>query len=261
MHFDRTIDWQPDADGVFRGEVDDSWSQGRSIFGGVVSAGALRALKTLAVDRDLVELHTRYVAPLAPGPVHAEIAVLREGRSLTQVEARIAGSDGLAAIVSGSLGVRRTSVIEVAGDRRPDSLPDPEGLTPLPYIPEVTPAFLQHCEMRWTEGGAPFTGQTEPSIGGWVRIPGTTRSGEEVAVALLDVFPTPVLPMLDRPAPASTLAWSAWIHDVPDTGEGFWWYRERAHAAAHGIAVSVGYLYAPDGRLAATKGQSAAVYG
>lgn len=261
MHFDSTIDWKPDADGGFRGEVDDSWGQGRSIFGGVISAGAARALATLAPDRSLVELHTRYVAPLAPGPVHARVSVLREGKSLTQVEARLSGSDGLAAIVSGSLGVRRSSAIEVGGDRRPDDLPDPEDRMALPYIPEVTPAFLQHCEMRWTTGGGPFTGQSDPSIGGWCRIPGTTRSGTEVAVALLDAFPTPVLPMLERPAPASTIAWSAWLHDVPETGEGFWWYRERAHAAAHGIAVSVGYLYAPDGRLAATKGQSAAVYG
>lgn len=261
MHFDQVIDWQRAPDGVFLGEIDESWAQGRTVFGGLVTAAGLRMLRTAAPEREPVELHTRYVGPLPAGEVRGEVRTLRSGKSITHVEARIYGAGELATVVSGTLAVRRESAIRLVGEERPEGLPDPETLVSLPYLPGVTPAFLQHLDMRWTTGGAPFTGQTEPEIGGFCRVAGTSLPGAEVAAALLDVWPTPVLPMLTKPAPASTIAWSGWLHDVPETGEGWWWYRERAHAAADGIAVSVGYLYAPDGRLAATKGQSAAVYG
>ena len=261
VSIDETIDWRSDTNGVFRGDIDDSWAQGRSVFGGLVTSGALRAIRSRVPDRRPVELHTRYIAPLPPGPISCQIEILRAGGSVTHVEARVSSPRGLASIVSATLASPRESAIRIDGDRRRGGLPDPESLTSLPYIPNVTPAFLQHVDMRWTGGGAPFTGQAEARIEGWCRVANTRLSGADIAAALLDVWPTPVLPMLHRPAPASTISWNGWFHRIPEQGGGWWWYREAAHAAADGVAVSVGYLYSPDGSLAVSKGQSAAVYG
>ena len=260
MSFDHALDWARNPDGTLEGHFSDQWAQGRTIFGGLVTAAGLKALRTLDPTRDPVELHTRYVAPLPPGPVSCRVEVLRAGRSLTQVEARISHPEGLAAVVSATLASPRDSAVRVVGDPRPDR-PDPETLAGFPHIPGLTPIYLQHVDMRWTDGSVPFSGASEGVVGGWCRVPQTASDGFTVAAALLDTWPPPAITMLDRPAPASTIAWSAWFHDVPAEGSGWWWYREALATAASGIGVSSGALYAPDGRLAATRTQSAAVYG
>lgn len=262
MDFDRTTDWQPDDDHRFTGTFDPGWAQGRAVFGGIQTAGALRLMRHVVPEgRPCVECHTRYVGPLAPAAFQAEVSVLRSGRSITQAEVRITGEGGLATVVLATFAARRDSAIAVAPRlERPDR-PDPESLRPLPYIQGVTPAFIDRMEMRWTDGTGPFSGSTEPVVGGWVRIKsGTALDGAPVALALLDTFPSPVLPLLTAPAPASTVSWSAWLHHVPARGDGWWWYREDADFGEHGGVVSTGQLFAPDGRLAGTKTQLVAVY-
>ncbi len=262
MSLEKATAWQPDGRGAWVGVLDDTWAQGRTTFGGVLTAGAVRALRTLEPDRPPVEVHTRYLAPLSPGAIRCTTAVLRQGRWITHVRAELHGRDAnLAAVVDATLAVPRPSPdLHIAGSRRPDGLPQPQSLPSLPHLPGRTPAFLQHVDLRWTTGGAPFSGDTRPRVGGWCRPIGPPPAPEVVAVALLDAWPSPALTLLEHPAPASTISWTAWLHHLPEHAHGWWWYREDATYAAHGIATSAGHLYAPDGRIAATRGQVAAVY-
>ena len=260
MSLSQVTAWTPGPDGAFTGTIDASWSQGRTAFGGVVTAGAWRALSTVDPDRRLVDIHTRYVAPLPPGPVRCTVEVLRRGRSVTHVRAQVHHSNGLAALVDATLAAPRPSRITVAGDGRPAGLPDPAALPSVPHIPGSTPAFLQHVDLRWTTGGPPASGHTEARIGGWCRLREPPTNPATTALALLDAWPSPVLSLLTRPAPASTIAWTAWVHHLPATSDGWWWYTEHGTHVEDGIATSVGRLMAPDGRLAATRAQSVAIY-
>lgn len=259
--FDADTDWRPGPDGSFEGVLDEGWAQGRTIFGGLVTCGAFRFLRHLVeVDRGPLEVHTRYVGPLAPGPFRVRGEVLRSGGSVTQVEARVEGSDGLATVVLAAFARPRESSVRLTGPER-GPRPDPAGFVDLPHVPGVTPAFLDRVSLRWVEGQPPFTGATEARVGGWCAVQGTGLDAAPVALTLLDAWPPPGLTMLTRPAAASTLAWTGYLHDLPADGAGWWYYAEEGVAGSDGAVVSTGRLYAPDGRLAATRSQLAAIYG
>lgn len=258
--FDTVSDWVPDDQGRHEGAFDESWAQGRAVFGGIQTAAAIRMMRHVVPDRPVVEAHTRYVGPLPPAAFQATVEVLRSGRTITQAEVRVVGEKGVATVVLATFAGPRDSAVDLPPQTlRPDA-PDPETLQALPHIPGLTPAFLQHMEMRWTVGTGPFTG-SEAACGGWVRVRhGTALDGATVAFALLDTFPSPALSVLSVPAPASTVTWSGYLHRVPANAEGWWWYRELPEFGERGHVVSRGELFAPDGTLAGVKTQHVAVY-
>ena len=70
--------------------IGEDWLQGRSAFGGIQAALALRAMRELvSADMPLRSLQTTFVAPVPAGPVAIHARILREGRSATQIEASL----------------------------------------------------------------------------------------------------------------------------------------------------------------------------
>ncbi len=122
-------------------DVTDDWMQGRSVFGGLQAALALRAMRTLVPSAPLRTLQGTFFAPVAGGPVRATARVLREGKSATHVEGRIVEGDSTLALVIAVFGTARTSVVSVTPRQAPV-----EGHEPVvfPFIPGVTPNFTQH---------------------------------------------------------------------------------------------------------------------
>ncbi len=261
--FGEVITWTPEEPGTWAGTVSPEWMQGRTSFGGVAAAVGLRALRAVVDDdRPPRAVHTSFFGPLGPEPARVQARVIRSGRSATHARAEIHQGQGMPAQVIGVFAADRRSSITV-DPPAPPARPDPETLVDMPYVAGVAPAFVQHFSLRWTEGAMPFSGGTEPRLGGYCRHrtdPGP--SPYEAILGLADAWPSPLVTLMRSPAPASSVTWTATFVDVPATIEpdAWWWYGSEAIAARHGYAGMRASLYAPDGRLALMIEQLVAVF-
>src|ERR1700744_3341459 len=85
--------------------IPDDWLQGRSVFGGLQTALAVRALRGLVPpDIPLRAVQTTFVAPV-DGQVRVAAQVLRAGKNVVHAEARLLGGEGhTGAIIVGVFG-------------------------------------------------------------------------------------------------------------------------------------------------------------
>ena len=241
-------------------EIPSDWMQGRTAFGGLLAAMATRAMgQRIPAGRDLLGLDVAFIAPAGPGPVTIEVQSLREGRFVSQASAEIRFEGSTATRVHGIFGTRRDSRLVVPAAPAVPSKPRDRGLR-LPFLPGITPEFTQHFEFHFTEGGLPFSGASEPVIGGFFRHL-TEASGMEAVVALVDAWPAPLLPVASGPVPASSIHWSTHIVSPPPQDfDGYWWHRAHVVQANGGYGSIVARLYA-DKTLIAWSEQLVAVYG
>ena len=64
--------------------ITEDWSQGRTIFGGLIAALANDAMRSLIPkDRPLRAVQVVFVGPNAPGDVSFEPSILRAGKAVT----------------------------------------------------------------------------------------------------------------------------------------------------------------------------------
>lgn len=249
-------EWQRQSGGDYTWEVPDGWGQGRAFFGGLVASSTL-ALSRYATARPLRTLQLNFLAPVRPGSLQAELAVLRDGRSTTVTEVRLRQREQLAATATLTFIQPRPESRAVKGEPAPDWGP-PEDHVAMPYIEGLVPDFTRHLEYRITEGGFPYSGQETPLIGGYVRLREDEDTSPELQLALLDAWPCPTITLLDGFAPSSSVTWSA--HLLEPLLPGWARFRYRSLHAKDGFSTSVGTMWRSDGRLAAYSEQSIAVF-
>ncbi len=249
----------PVAPGVWSGEVSPDWAQGRAAFGGIVSGLAVAAIDRLRdPERAVRSLMVEFLAPLSPGPVRIDGAVLRAGRSLSHVRVELSQGDRLAAIILAGCGSARPSAIAVPAARNTPR-PDPDTLPAFPFLEGITPRFSAGFDYRWTCTDLPFSGGDTPKLSGWVRPRDEAPTTLAALTALIDAWPAPVLSLLSRPAPASTVSWMIdVVADIPPGGwpSGTWFHFEAdTVAAADGYATITGRIHDADGTLLAVSRQ------
>jgi acyl-CoA thioesterase len=240
------------------------WAQGRSAFGGLLAAVALRAMRsTVPADRRPRSLQISFVGPVAPGSVEIELTALRHGGSVSHVEARLVQGGEARCVVLCALGADRRSEVAVNGPSRPPA-PAPDALQELPYLPGVVPVFTQHLAFRWAAGGVPFSGADEASFGGWCRLRAPAAGfPDEQVLALVDAWPAPVLPLLTGAAPASSLTWAVELLETVDGEEpedGWWYFSAETDRASAGYAHTRAALWSPSGVQVALSRQVVVVY-
>ncbi len=126
--------------GVGSATVPADWMQGRSVFGGLQSALALRAMRAFVpAEVPLRALQTTFIAPVS-GAVTLEARVLRTGKSVVQAEARLVEGGQTSAIVIGVFGRARTSRVEVVA--QPPTFTPLESPIDSGFVPGVTPSFI-----------------------------------------------------------------------------------------------------------------------
>jgi len=250
--------------------VSPTWGQGRATFGGLVAAFLYRRAAAVLVERgeDLVTKPPRsltfsLIAPLAPGAAQVQVNVLRAGKSVTQVEARIVQQDQVVAAMLGSFGASRISEVLITPDTAPVfTVPDASPV--FPYIAGVTPEFMQHFDFRWNVGVIPFTAPAVTGdIGGWVRFrKPVAEFGVDHLLGLVDAWPPAVLPMFRKPAPISTLAWTLELTDaaLPARGDEFVQYIAQTDFSAQGYAHINSRTWRADGTLLAIGRQTVAIF-
>jgi len=240
------------------------WMQGRAGYGGLVGAMALKSMRSQVPSaRKVRSLLIGFVGPVGPGDFTIETQVLRAGRSVTQVEAKLVQAGQVCCTALGSFGESRESAIYIEPMPCP-AMPAPDASMELPYIDGLTPAFTRHFAYRWALGELPFSGRGGKEIGGWIQFREPTEClTEEWLVALADAWPTPVMGMLSAPVPASTVTWElAFVHLDRDTcSENDWWgYHCTADSAEKGYVHERGAIWDPGGRLAAYSRQVSSVF-
>ncbi|MDG1483758.1 MAG: thioesterase family protein [Myxococcota bacterium] len=260
--FDAITTWLvADDGGSWSMTVGEDWGQGRAAFGGVLTAAALKSMRSLvARDRIPRSIVTSFIGPLRPAPATLTARIVRTGRALTSAEARITQNGSDVALLQASFGAARPSGVRLPLPVRPQrSRPAPD--SSMPFFPGITPAFTEKFAYHWTDGQPPFSGHDTPYIGGWCRHRTPATDGFAAVVALLDAWPAPILSLLTAPAPASTVSWTAHFIDVPDvTPDDWFWFDAEAVTASDGYATTRGRLFAPDGRLAAHMEQRVVVF-
>ncbi|HEX4879307.1 MAG TPA: thioesterase family protein [Limnobacter sp.] len=242
----------------------DDWAQGRTMFGGFLSALAVVAMRdTLGLDIPLRALQTNFVGPVAPGEVVYRTRLLRQGKSVCQVHCEIYSQDVLAGLVVGVFGSARETMLPVKTPSRialPKAVDD---IQPLPFIPKITPNFLQHIEMRWAVGNIPYMGNGSWESGIHIRCTDKNLSPEVLIVMLSDGPPTPCLSHFRGPVMASSVSWSLELPPLPlETLEDGWFQIDMdTLGAADGYVNQTAKLWTPSGQLASLGYQVVAVYG
>lgn len=266
------------APGELRFEISEDWLQGRSAFGGLQAALALAAMRQLTgVGAPLRVLQTTFMAPVPQGLVSLRAQVLRAGKSVTHVEARIEAEGNTLALFVGVFGAGRPSsiVVPMAVPALPEK--GPEGLRDLPFARGIAPNFLQYYAMRWAEGGWPFSNTPGATTRIWLKsreaAPSVTQFGEHAAelalVALADAIPSPAISWLKTPAPASSLTWTLeLIEPVPAPGDdqsfgvghAYWRIDSEIHSAKEGYIAQTAIVHSPDNRPVALSRQSVVIF-
>lgn len=260
MRFDPSLRDAWTADGeAWKATLPAGWMQGRSAFGGLTAAHAVAlGARQVAADRPLRSAQMQLLRPTVPGPVTGVARVLREGRTASFVEVRIQqdGADTLVAQLV--FGTGRPEATEAPAAPAFEA-PPPDDLVSLPYLPGITPEFVQHVHMRWVRGAPPFSGGDEARFAGWCRFR-EEAGGVEGIVGLLDVWPCPSLSLLAGPAPASTVTWSLQILSAPPR-LGWCGFTYETVASEGGFHTVRGSLFDEGGALLAVTEQLVAVYG
>lgn len=228
----------------------EGWMQGRSVYGGVtVAKMAALCLKEAGPQWSLRSFQVQLMNPVSPGPVSAQRRVLRSGSSTEFVAVELfqeQRSLGQAQFILAKARERSLSVDH--SPRGPQA--EPEGLPELRYVPGVFPEFVKHVDMRWSEGGPPFSGADQAQYQGFCRFRAPIGDVEGL-IALLDVWPCPSLSLLTAPSFASTVTWSAHILRAPSHFEGWFGFSYKTISGKDGFHTVLGHLYGPDGEYLA----------
>lgn len=261
MRFSETLDTVCRDGETWTASIGEDWLQGRSAFGGIQAALALRAMRErVSADVPLRSLQVTFIAPIPAGAVRISTNVLRQGKSVTQIEARLLDGDATACLIVGVFGAPRESKLNLLPS--PPSVAAMEAPRVLRYVPGLLPAFTQHFEARWLQGDIPFSGSTKTKQVIELALKDDGVADEAHVVAFADFIPPVALSMLDKPTPGSSLTWMLELfadsRGLPLSG---WRIDADLQAAQDGYTSQQVMVWGPAGQPVALSRQSMVVFG
>jgi acyl-CoA thioesterase len=241
--------------------ITEDWMQGRSAFGGLQAALAVRAMR-MYVDAGvpLRTLQMTFVGPAA-GTLRARATVLRRGSNAT-TSRRVSGGDGsIVAVAIGVFGVARRSAAALMPTRPAVEAKNPFEMS---YVPGVMPAFVQHFTARWLRGGLLFTGSTDREQVMELGMHDEVATASEAhVISFADFAPPLALSFLKAPANGSTLTWM--LEFLGEGAQRFglagWRVDAVLEAARDGYTNQGLVVWAPDGTPIAFGRQTMLVFG
>jgi len=246
--------------------VGEDWSQGRTIFGGLQVALAVRAMRGVMTGNPGIPLRSvqaTFVGPLPFGTdIRLRAEVLRTGKSVSHARCDLLHRGALGCTVVAIFGAPRPSSIALEIPR-PVIDVDPETLTDLPWIPGVTPALVQHIQVRWARGTPTSTGQREPHSLVFARLLDRSCTAEDALIALADSIPTPAQSMLSKRAPVSSMNWMMELIGDPGLLDREQWalIGTEVRAGMDGYLSQTSVLWGPTGHAFSVSHQSVAIFG
>ncbi|GAA6134312.1 thioesterase family protein [Oceaniserpentilla sp. 4NH20-0058] len=245
-------------------QIDDSWAQGRSVFGGLSAAMLLTHVEenTEFSDRDLRSINIQFCAALVTEEdVHLDFEILASGKSITHIQAKLRQSGKIKTIINCCFANERPSNILV----NPPTITaeDINNAQKFPFIKGIMPNFIQHIDMRMNSKNMPFSGSQPQTIKGWVSFENHEDPlCDSAIIALIDAWPPATLSLLNSPAPSSSVTWNIeFIHPRKKLPCGEMLYYEcDLIQAAVGLAHTEARIYSSSGSLLALSRQVVATY-
>jgi acyl-CoA thioesterase len=237
-------------------DAPESWSQGRTLYGGMTAALCYEAaMRHAGVDAPLRSAQFTFAGP-ATGKLMLRAEVLRQGRTATIVAADCTTDAGSAARASFVFAADRDSRVAQSAPTHPP-LPSPDDC---PLFIEGSGGFHQNFDMRLAAGSALFSGGA-PDFTVWVRF----RDSQEVdpAIALLalaDALPPAAMAAFPEPAPISTMTWNVDVARVPDAVDGWNLLRSTSEHSLRGYSMQAMSLWHESGELIASGRQTVAIF-
>ncbi len=239
-------------------DVSPDWRAGRGPHGGYLAAMLLRAL-TEAVDdpsRTPRSLTIHYARAPQPGPVSIDVAIERQGRSLSTLSARMQqdGAPVALALAAFSVPWDAPHIDELP---MPDVAPqDPERKSAVPLFAGA-PAFTSHLIIQPRIGAVPFQGSQAPmEIGSWLGL-AEPRPIDALSLAFFsDALFSPPFIRLSEPATTPTIDLTIHFRTPmprtaePDPGE-LCFARFRSGLIQEGFFEEDGVIWASDGTVLA----------
>lgn len=244
--------------------VASSWSQGRTLYGGISASILYQAMReAVSPEKVMRSLNTNFIGPIEPDSEFSiTVEVLREGKNVTQVVAHLVQDNKVAVMSQASFGIARPSQIIVSNDLH-HKMDYPQESDFSPQNSNGIPKFLRHFDLTQTKGGLPFTGKKDSDVHGWMRFNEKPSDFYDAhLVALIDIWPPTVLQMLDLPAMASTMSWNLeFIHPHQKSSGSDWFaYQAETRQAADGYAHTEANIFDKYGTLVAISRQVVAVF-
>jgi acyl-CoA thioesterase len=245
--------------------VDDSWGQGRSVFGGLTTAMVLTYIETQTglKDCDLRTINIHFCGAAIEGELcELTYKILSEGRSVIQVEGQLLQNGAVKTQVVACFSRQRVSGIRLSQAPIQFEKTPQEGIK-MPFIKGVAPGFVEYLDTRFTSTAMPYSGSNEAVISGWVRFEDRPEVFSDSAIlALIDAWPPAVMPMLSQPAPTSSITWNVdFIQPRTElAADDYLYYHCEVVQADLGYAHTEAKIYHPNGELLALSRQLVGVY-
>jgi acyl-CoA thioesterase len=224
--------------------------------GGYVAALLMRALIATVGDaaRPPRSLTVHYLQPAVAGPATVEVDVLRAGRSLSFVAARLLQDDRLVATASSAFGSGRSDLAFQDG-RPPSDLPSADELAPPETPPVLTPPIADRLDYRPTRPAELFGGG-DAEFWCWLRL----RDNAPVDASVLALYVDAMIPTLfiraTTPVLVPTIDLTVHFRSAPRAGYDGWCLGHvRTRTVAEGFAEEDCDIYDDSGVLLAQSRQ------
>lgn len=244
-------------------ELTPDWMQGRTAYGGWQAALAVLAMRQILGDEiPLRSLQANFIGPMGAGNITARAEILRQGKSATQLEARILIDGKLAFSAVGIFGAARTSQISLA-PRAPANIREPEEIAPMPFVAGLRPEFTKHIDQRWASGGHPFSGVEKSDAQIFIRQFGEDITSEAHLVMLGDAIPPSAISLLKTPVMLSSMNWTLELVTPLDAETRAGWLRfdSALTAAGDGYGWENTSIWPCKGELVGLSRQCVALFG
>ncbi|CAA0088836.1 Uncharacterised protein [Zhongshania aliphaticivorans] len=250
-------------DNEYTAQLDESWLQGRTAFGGLSAALIVKAmLFQVPADRRLRSLSVMFVGPVPAGEHRIVIRELRVGGSVTHIQGEILCNNEVGATVSAAFGKDRPSAVSLAGPTMPTGITPPDDCFVFPYIQGITPEFTRHFDMRLISGKLPFSQAESADFSMWLAFKESGEIDIPVLIALADVPPMPGLNMIKPPGMGSSLSWYLEFPSaLPKADMSDWFFYDyRSDAAGVGYFHNYATMWAANGKPLIFSRQVATVF-
>ena len=248
------------AAGSYETEISEAWWVVRGPHGGYLASILLRALVDTVDDAERAprSLTVHYAAAPATGPARIETEILRSGKSLSTLSARLIQGDKTVAMALAAFSTPWTG-FDYTDVTMPESVPPDQGF-PI-HEADGVPPFIKQFHMMGTVGEIPFSGATHAKVGGWFRLAEPLVADPVVVATLMDAWPPVVFPVATEPLIAPTVDLTIHFRSpLPHSGAapddyylGVFW----SHLARDGFFEEDGELWSKDGVLLAQSRQLA----
>ncbi|MEM7067966.1 MAG: thioesterase family protein [Pseudomonadota bacterium] len=242
--------------------VTENWKQGRTAYGGFTTSIMLNAAHRLGVDLPpLRSALVNFTAPVTAAPmVHTEIT--RQGRNITTIAARAEVDGKLAATATFAFGKAQESQISVQMSGPEANAPEDTHHYFPPELARPPVAFFENFDVRLIDGAIPFSGAERGYVRAWARHKDENmRNSMDGLIAIADVLPPAVFPMLRTPGPNSSVNWICnFLAERPQTRDGWWMLENQLSAGSNGYSSQLMRIWNTEGELVVDGMQSVVIF-